>query len=94
MDIRDKAYLAHVWLFIFCGFLDAMWQTTAYWVMGAMSNDPAKLAYFTGFCTSARLASSSPSSTKVIYIKDKSIQSAGGAGVWRADAVKTPYVYH
>lgn len=27
-----------------------MWQTTAYWFMGAMSNDPAKLAVFTGFC--------------------------------------------
>ena len=26
-----------------------MWQTTVYWMMGAMSNDPAKLAYFTGF---------------------------------------------
>lgn len=27
-----------------------MWQTTAYWIMGAMSNDPAKLAHFAGFC--------------------------------------------
>jgi hypothetical protein len=27
-----------------------MWQTYAYWLMGAMSNDPAKLAVFTGFC--------------------------------------------
>ena len=27
-----------------------MWQTTAYWFMGAMSNDPAKLANFSGFC--------------------------------------------
>lgn len=37
-------------MYIFCGLLDAMWQTTAYWVMGAMSNNPAKLAHFTGFC--------------------------------------------
>jgi hypothetical protein len=50
MDIRDKAYPVHIWLYIFCGILDAMWQTTAYWVMGAMSNNPAKLAYFIGFC--------------------------------------------
>jgi len=49
-----------------------MWQTTAYWLMGAMSNDPAKLAHFTGFY--------------------KSIQSAGGAGAWRADARKTPFM--
>jgi hypothetical protein len=27
-----------------------MWQTTVYWLMGAMSNDPGKLAHFTGFC--------------------------------------------
>ncbi|KAG2741457.1 hypothetical protein P692DRAFT_20750721 [Suillus brevipes Sb2] len=40
---------AHVWLTIFYGFLDSMWQTYAYWLMGAMSNDPAKLAVFTGF---------------------------------------------
>ena len=41
-----------MWLYIFCGLLDSMWQTTAYWLMGAMSNDPAKLAHFTGFCES------------------------------------------
>jgi len=26
-------------LYIFCGMLDAMWQTTAYWMFAAMSND-------------------------------------------------------
>lgn len=51
MDIKDSGYAAKIWLYIFCGLLDAMWQTTAYWMMGAMSNDPAKLAYLTGFCT-------------------------------------------
>jgi hypothetical protein len=51
IDIFDKNYPAHVWLMIFYGFLDSMWQTYAYWLMGAMSNDPAKLAVFTGFCT-------------------------------------------
>jgi MFS family permease len=49
MDISDPGYPAHVWLMIFYGLLDSMWQTTAYWLMGAMSNDPAKLAVFTGF---------------------------------------------
>lgn len=72
MDIHDPGYVGHVWLMIFCGLLDAMWQTTAYWLMGAMSNDPSKLAVFTGFY--------------------KSIQSAGAAGVWRADAVGIPYM--
>jgi len=72
MDIYDKGYTGHLFLYVFCGLLDSMWQTTAYWMMGAMSNDPAKLAYFTGFY--------------------KSIQSAGAAGVWRADAMKVPYM--
>ncbi|KIJ66415.1 hypothetical protein HYDPIDRAFT_174514 [Hydnomerulius pinastri MD-312] len=72
MDIYDSEYPAHVWLMIFCGLLDSMWQTTAYWLMGAMSNDPAKLAVFVGFY--------------------KSLQSAGAAGVWRADAVGIPYM--
>lgn len=40
--------------------------------MGAMSNDPAKLAYYAGFY--------------------KSLQSAGAAGMWRADAVKLPFM--
>jgi hypothetical protein len=50
LDIFDHGYTPRIWLYIFCGLLDAMWQTTAYWLMGAMSNDPAKLAYLTGFC--------------------------------------------
>jgi hypothetical protein len=44
----------------------------AYWMMGAMSNNPAKLAYFTGFY--------------------KAIQSAGAAGMWRADGLGVPYM--
>jgi len=72
MDIYDTGYTGHLFLYIFCGLLDSMWQTTAYWMMGAMSNDPARLAYFSGFY--------------------KSIQSAGAAGVWRADAMKVPYM--
>ena len=52
LDIYDRGYIGRIWLYILCGVLDAMWQTTAYWVMGAMSNDPAKLAHFTGFCAS------------------------------------------
>ncbi|KAJ7731927.1 MFS general substrate transporter [Mycena maculata] len=67
IDFSDKQYVGRVFLYIFCGLLDAMWQTSVYWMMGAMSNDPSKLAYFTGFY--------------------KSIQSAGAAGVWRADAI-------
>jgi roadblock/LC7 domain-containing protein len=72
IDLHDKVYGSHVIFYIFCGLLDSMWQTAAYWMMGAMSNDPAKLAHFTGFY--------------------KSIQSAGGAGTWRADGQGLPYM--
>jgi len=33
-----------------------MWQTYAYWVMGALSNDPRKLSYFAGFYKSIQSA--------------------------------------
>ncbi|KAJ6472643.1 MFS general substrate transporter [Mycena vulgaris] len=72
IDFSDKEYVGKVFLYVFFGILDAMWQTTVYWMMGAMSNDPSKLAYFTGFY--------------------KSIQSAGSAGAWRADAILTPFM--
>ncbi|KIJ70444.1 hypothetical protein HYDPIDRAFT_105168 [Hydnomerulius pinastri MD-312] len=49
MDFNDSAFPAHVWLYIFCGLLDSMWQTFVYWLLGAMSNDLAKLAVFIGF---------------------------------------------
>jgi len=49
IDIYSKDYPAHVWLMIFYGLFDSMWQTYAYWLMGAMSNDLAKLAVYTGF---------------------------------------------
>ncbi|KAH7920535.1 MFS general substrate transporter [Leucogyrophana mollusca] len=56
MDIYDTGYIAHCWLMVFYGLFDAMWQTTAYWLMGAMSNDPAKLAVFVGFYKSLQCA--------------------------------------
>ncbi|KAJ6553314.1 major facilitator superfamily domain-containing protein [Mycena capillaripes] len=72
IDFSEKQYVGRVFLYIAFGSLDAMWQTNVYWMMGAMSNDPKKLAYFTGFY--------------------KSIQSAGAAGVWRADAILVPFM--
>ncbi|KAH7914440.1 major facilitator superfamily domain-containing protein [Hygrophoropsis aurantiaca] len=72
MDIYDSAFPSHVWLMIFNGLLDAMWQTMTMWIIGAMSNDTNKLAVFSGFY--------------------HSMQAAGAAGVWRLDAVGTPYM--
>lgn len=56
IDIMDETYAAHVWVMIVHGFLDSMLQTYAYWLIGAMSNDPAKLAVFTGFYKSLQSA--------------------------------------
>lgn len=72
MDFNDDGYAGRIMMYIFMGVLDAMWQTAAYWLMGAMSNDAAKLAHFAGFY--------------------KSLQSAGAAGIWRADAVGIPFM--
>jgi len=52
LGIRDKGYVPRVLLYISFGLLDAMWQTTSYWLIGAMSNSPQRLAHFTGFCKS------------------------------------------
>lgn len=50
MDIFDAPYGGRIMLYIMCGILDATWQVTTYWIMGAMSNDASTLAYLTGFC--------------------------------------------
>ncbi|EJD04493.1 MFS general substrate transporter [Fomitiporia mediterranea MF3/22] len=49
IDFKDRTYPQHVWLYIFCGLLDSMWQATVYWIIGAVSNDLGKLAYLNGF---------------------------------------------
>ena len=59
--------------------------------MGAMSNNPAKLAHFAGFCKAHSIPVSFDTNTHLFLI-DKSIQSAGAAGVWRADAVGIPFM--
>ncbi|KAF7313553.1 hypothetical protein HMN09_00511400 [Mycena chlorophos] len=58
IDFSDKQYIGRVFLYIFFGLLDAMWQTTVYWMMGAMSNDPNKLAYFIGYYKAIQSAGS------------------------------------
>ncbi|KAF7301534.1 hypothetical protein MIND_00718900 [Mycena indigotica] len=61
IDFSEKRYVGRVFLYIFFGLLDAMWQTCVYWMMGAMSNDPSKLAYFTGFYKAIQSAGSAGS---------------------------------
>jgi hypothetical protein len=33
IDFENSSYPAHIWLYIFCGLLDSMWQTAVYWMM-------------------------------------------------------------
>ncbi|KAK0449418.1 MFS general substrate transporter [Armillaria borealis] len=56
IDIYDHGYARRAWFYIFCGILDAIWQTAAYWLMGAMPNDPSKLAFFVGLYKPIQLA--------------------------------------
>ncbi|KIJ14044.1 hypothetical protein PAXINDRAFT_13159 [Paxillus involutus ATCC 200175] len=56
MDIYDSAYPAHIWLMILYGLLDAMWQTTCFWLIGTMSNNADKLAIYVGFYHSIQAA--------------------------------------
>lgn len=56
IDIFDKRYIGRIFLYIGFGLLDAMWQTTTYWLMGAISNDTSKLAIMVGFYKSIQSA--------------------------------------
>lgn len=49
MDVFDGGFFWYLLMYMCYGFLDATWQTYAYWLMGALSNDPHKLAYFAGY---------------------------------------------
>lgn len=55
-DLFDSGYTGNLFLYMFYGFLDATWQTYAYWLMGALSNEPRKLSYFAGFYKSIQSA--------------------------------------
>ena len=49
MDWTDGGYIGPMFLYIFYGFYDAIWQTCIYWYMGAMSNSSRKTANMAGF---------------------------------------------
>ncbi|KAH8909340.1 MFS general substrate transporter [Coniochaeta sp. PMI_546] len=54
MDIFDNNYTWYLILYMAYAFLDAIWQTFCYYTMGAMSNNPRKLAYYAGFYKSVQ----------------------------------------
>lgn len=49
MDFKDGSYIGPMFLYIFYGIFDAMFQSYCLWIMGALSNDSEKTAYYAGF---------------------------------------------
>lgn len=49
IDWKDSDYLGGMFLYFFYGFYDAIWQTSIYWYMGALSNSGRKAANLAGF---------------------------------------------
>ncbi|KAI1619995.1 major facilitator superfamily domain-containing protein [Exophiala viscosa] len=49
MDLFDTDYIWYLILYMCYGLLDSLWQVFCYYTMGAMTNDPFKLAYYVGF---------------------------------------------
>jgi MFS family permease len=41
IDFKDKEYIGPMFLYIFYGMYDALWQGYCYWMIGAKSNSPA-----------------------------------------------------
>ncbi|KAM0419058.1 hypothetical protein ACHAPT_011997 [Fusarium lateritium] len=56
LDWTDDAFPAPFVLYWFYGFVDAVWQTYIYWLMGALTNSSSRLAHFTGMYKSLQSA--------------------------------------
>lgn len=48
-DWTTHGYVGPMFLYIFYGFYDALWQATVYWFMGALSNSGRRSANYVGF---------------------------------------------
>ncbi|KAI1388526.1 MFS general substrate transporter [Hypoxylon trugodes] len=49
IDWTDPKFLGPMFLYIFYGFYDSVWQTCIYWYMGALSNSGRRTANMAGF---------------------------------------------
>lgn len=61
INYHESRYNAKGTLYFFYYFGDAMYQALAYWIMGAISNDPFTLARFAGFYKAVQSAGSAGS---------------------------------
>ena len=48
IDFKDSAYVGPVFLYIFYGMHDAIFQTYIFWLLGALSNNPRTVALYGG----------------------------------------------
>ncbi|GME93567.1 unnamed protein product [Ambrosiozyma monospora] len=49
MDFKDSSFIGPMFLYMFYGFYDAIFQCYAYWVLGALTNSSRKLAIYAGW---------------------------------------------
>ncbi|KAJ2386455.1 hypothetical protein GGI23_006485, partial [Coemansia sp. RSA 2559] len=50
MDFKESKRVAgYIILYLLCGVGDALYQSLAYWIIGALSNDNQKLSRYAGF---------------------------------------------
>ncbi|KAJ5623639.1 hypothetical protein N7490_012244 [Penicillium lividum] len=49
LDVYDSKAVGYIFLYTFYGAVDGAWQTFAWWIMGALSNDPLVLSIYSAF---------------------------------------------
>ncbi|KAH3902417.1 related to DUF895 domain membrane protein [Saccharomycodes ludwigii] len=49
IDFTERRYIGPMFLYMFYGFFDALWQCYSYWIMGALTNSSRKCAIYTGY---------------------------------------------
>jgi len=49
IDFKEGRYIGPMFLYMFFGFFDAVWQCYSYWVMGALTNSARKGAIYAGW---------------------------------------------
>ena len=49
LDWTSDGYVGPMFLYMFYGMYDAMWQTSVYWYIGSLTNNSRKVANFAGF---------------------------------------------
>lgn len=49
IDLKDGAYIGPMFLYIFYGMYDAIFQNFIFWILGTLSNNPKKVALYASF---------------------------------------------